>query len=205
MVVTRRRSVGNKPIQKTVAPVKSSELSSATLTAIAVDAFNPHDADKVFPAGTEIPTGGIEALRNKLNDAPIYDNKEMYSSDILTRAIKDTDIEFAYRWVFCKQTPSGYDYSNLEAKKDLGYVRVTEQDLKPEFIQSVRLERETPGGKMVAMMCLKSHRDARQEHKRTFSERMLKAQEETITETTIHNGYESKGRFSIQAKSIIDS
>lgn len=139
---------------------KMSELHPATARAIKNDDFQIGQADIVLPCETETVSGGIAQLRKFLNQTPIYDNLNKSTLDVLKKAVNDPENIADYRWVLVKRNSLGLDYSNLQKKKELGYVEITKDDLLPDM-QHVVLEKQTGEGVLVAMMCVKEHREKR--------------------------------------------
>jgi hypothetical protein len=148
-------TVSNKA--KQMIAKKRQELHPATVRALNNDDINIGHSDVVLPCETEVLSGGMAQLRKFLNQAPIYDNLNKSTLDVLKKAVNDPDNIVDFRWVLVKRDSLGYDFSNLQKKKELGYVEITKQDLKPDM-QHVALEKQTSEGKMIAMMCISEHR-----------------------------------------------
>lgn len=136
---------------------KQQELHPSTARSLINDDINIGHSDVILPSETAVLSGGMAQIRKFLTQAPIYDNLNKSTLDVLKRAVNDPDNVVDFRWVLVKRNSLGYDFSNLQKKKELGYVEVTKHDLKPEM-QHVALELQTAEGKMVAMMCVAEHR-----------------------------------------------
>lgn len=148
-------TVSEKAIQQIAK--RKQDLHPSTARAVTNHDINIGHSDVVYPSETAVLPGGMAQIRKFLTQSPIYDNLNKSTLDVLKKAVNDPDNVVDFRWVLVKRNSLGFDFSNLQKKKELGYVEVTKQDLKPEM-QHVALELQTAEGKMVAMMCVAEHR-----------------------------------------------
>lgn len=131
------------------------------------------DGDKVFPSDTKIEVSGMEKLRQRLTQKPVFDGKEEYKLDNLSKCVKN-DIAVETRWAYCKRQNDGsINYGRLQQLEFQGYVRITPADLKDGV--NIDLVRPSTDGENIAMMCLKEQFDARKERQRLQHNELLEA------------------------------
>jgi hypothetical protein len=177
--------------------LKSKNLHPSIARAIKNDDIPIGHTDLTFPSENQVLSGGLAQLRKHLTQAPIYDSLYASKFDNLENALNDTDNIAYVHWALVKRLPysTEFDYSRVNELKDTkGYVLVTQQDLKADM-QHIPLERHTSEGKMIAMMCVKEHRQKRlneknQRFQEIYEGKMQEAQAET------------QGRFNVKENLI---